>query len=308
MGRVIRVVPSREEGQLAMALHTIVPAKINLTLEVLGKRDDGYHELRSVMQTIDVVDELSLDRADELSLKIEGPHTASDDDLVLQAARAVEAIADIPISGSFHLKKRIPSAAGLGGGSADAAAAIRLLNRQQNLGLTPPTMANVAASVSSDAAFFCFGGTASVRGRGEAVDPLPDARSFWLIVLTPDVSIPEKTRRMYDTLKPEDFSRGDATNRLADRLRRREAIANADLHNAFDRAAYEIFAGLDDHREALLRAGASSVHVAGSGPALFTLAASEADAREIARRLDNMKCRVDVARSTSADDAIVIQG
>jgi len=291
-----------------MPLHTIVPAKINLTLEVLGKRDDRYHEVRSVMQTINVVDELSLDRADELSLVIEGPHTAFDDDLVLRAARAVEALGDIPISGSFHLKKHIPTAAGLGGGSADAAAAIRLLNQQQNLGLTPPTMASVAASVSSDAAFFCFGGTASVRGRGEAVDPLPDARSFWIVVLTPDVSIPEKTRRMYGALKPDDFSRGDATNRLADRLRRREVIVSEGLYNAFDRAAYEIYDGLDDHREALLRAGASSVHVAGSGPALFTLAASEADAREIARRLDNMKCRVDVARSTSADDAIVIQG
>jgi 4-diphosphocytidyl-2-C-methyl-D-erythritol kinase len=112
---------------------------------------------------------------------------------------------------------------------------------------------------------------------------------------------------MYDALKPEDLTRGNATERLATRMRRREAIANADLYNAFDRAAYEIFDGLRDHREALLRARASAVHVAGSGPALFTLAASETDAREIARRLDNTRCRVDVAQSTSAGDATAVQ-
>jgi 4-diphosphocytidyl-2-C-methyl-D-erythritol kinase len=290
-----------------MALRTLVPAKINLTLEVLGKRDDGYHEIRSVMQTIDVVDQLSLDRADELSLVVEGPHTASDDDLVLKAARAAGAVSEVSMSGSFRLKKRIPTAAGLGGGSADAAAAIRLLNQDHNLGLTRQTMATAAASVSSDAAFFCFGGTALVRGRGEVVEPLPDARPFWIAVLTPDASMPEKTRQMYDALKPEDFTRGDATERLAARMRRREAIANADLHNAFDRAAYRMFDGLSEHRDALLKAGATAVHVAGSGPALFTLASSEADAREIARPLGNSKCRVDVARSTSADDAIAVQ-
>jgi 4-diphosphocytidyl-2-C-methyl-D-erythritol kinase len=168
-------------------------------------------------------------------------------------------------------------------------------------------MATAAASVSSDAAFFCFGGTASVRGHGEVVEPFPDARPFWIVVLTPSASIPEKTERMYDSLEPGDFTHGDATRRLAKRIRRREAIESDDLYNAFDRAAYEIFDGLGDHRDALLEAGATTVHVAGSGPALFTLAASEADAREIARRLDNMKCRVDVARSTSADEAIAVQ-
>ncbi len=290
-----------------MTLHTIAPAKINLTLEVLGRRADGYHEICSVMQTVDIVDTLTLHPADKLSLDVEGSQMTPDDDLVLQAARAAAEVSAIPASGSFRLEKHIPASAGLGGGSADAAAAIRLLNRQHNLGLTPQAMASAAVSVSSDAAFFCFGGTASVRGRGEAVEALPDAEPFWIVVLTPSASIPEKTKRMYGSLEPGDFTRGDATRRLSARIQRRRVIENDDVYNAFDRAAYEIFDGLGDHRDALLDAGADAVHLAGSGPALFTLATTERDARAITDRLGATRCRVDVARSTSAHDAVAVQ-
>ena len=290
-----------------MVLRTIAPAKINLTLEILGRRSDGYHEIRSVIQTVDILDTLTLQPADELSLAVEGSHMAPDDDLVLQAARAAARDGDIPASGSFRLEKHIPTSAGLGGGSADAAAAIRLLNRQHNLGLTPQAMASAAANVSSDAAFFCFGGTASVRGRGEAVEALPDAEQFWIVVLTPSASIRGKTKRMYDSLEPDDFTRGSATGRLSERIQRRHMIVNDDLYNAFDRAAYEIFDGLGDHRDALLEAGADAVHVAGSGPALFTLATTETGARAIADRLSDTRCRVDVAQSKSADDAITVR-
>ena len=290
-----------------MTLRTVAPAKINLTLEILGRRADGYHEIRSVMQTIDIVDTLTLQPADELSLHVEGSHKPPDNDLALQAARAMAVASDIPASGSFRLEKHIPEAAGLGGGSADAAAAIRLLNRQHKLGLTPQTMASTAASISSDAAFFCFGGTASVGGRGEVVESLPDAKPFWIVVLTPSASIPRKTKRMYDSLESGDFTHGDATGRLAEHIRRHGVIESGDLYNAFDRAAYETFDGLRENRDALLKAGAGTVHVAGSGPALFTLAKTESNARAIANHLGETRCQVDVARSTSADDAVAVQ-
>jgi 4-diphosphocytidyl-2-C-methyl-D-erythritol kinase len=293
---------------MSAAIRSIAPAKINLTLEILDRRDDGYHEIRSVMQTVDIVDDLTLTQAPELSLEVEGPHVSSGDDLVLQAARATADHIGFTPRGSFRLAKRIPAAAGLGGGSSDAAAAIRLLHLSLGLKLPLSAQVDIAASVSSDAPFFCYGGTAFVEGRGEVVEPLPDAIPFWVVIVTPPMSIPEKTARMYRSIEPGDFSDGAASGRVADLARTAEPITNDDIVNCFDRAAYEVFDGLGEVRSAILNAGADAVHVAGSGPALFTLAPTEDDAREIAGRIDSLDCRVDVARTLTARQATLVDG
>ncbi len=259
------------------------PAKINWTLEVLGRRDDGYHEVRTIIQTVGPCDTLDLTPGDRLELQVEGANQPSQDDLVLRAAALLGGGGD---SGAYiRLSKRVPVAAGLGGGSSDAAAALRGLNELWRLGYGDARLAEISAGIGSDVAFFVHGGTALAEGRGERVTPLPDIPPTWLVLLVPPFRLPEKTRRMYAALTPDDFSDGARTEALLRRLNRGLPIADAELYNAFQRAAFEVFQGLDAYRDALLAAGARRVHLAGSGPALFALGPDEGAARAIHDRL-----------------------
>jgi 4-diphosphocytidyl-2-C-methyl-D-erythritol kinase len=287
-------------------MRAVAPAKINLALEVLGKREDGFHEIRSVMQTIDIVDDVRLTASDSLRLDVEGAHEASDDDLVLRAVRTMEETHDLPAQGRIQLRKRIPAGAGLGGGSSDAAAAMRLVDRLHALGETNEGLATVAGRFSSDGPFFCYGGTALVSGRGEIVEPLPNVPEFWVVVVTPPHELAKKTRAMYAALRSGDFTDGERTQRSAQGIRNGGRVTAEQLCNAFDRAAYSVFEGLGMYRDALMGAGAEAVHVAGSGPSLFTLAADEGGANAIRGRLDAPDCVVHVARSLSAAESIAI--
>lgn len=290
-------------GREADAVRAIAPAKINWTLEALGRRDDGYHEIRTVMQTIDLHDGLIIEAAPALTMEVTGPHTAWDDDLVLRAARNLREVARLGTGAVIHLAKEIPVAAGLGGGSSDAAATLRCLDRLWGLGMTEAALAGVAAEVSSDAPFFMRGGTAMAEGRGERVTPLRDAPEAWLVLLVPPLKVAEKTRRMYGALTPADFTDGSRTTALVQRIRGGAPVSGESVYNAFERAAYDVFGGLGEYRRALLDAGASAVHLAGSGPALFSLAGSQAGARGILSRLRAPGGRALTAKTTAAGEA-----
>lgn len=287
-------------------MRTLAAAKINWTLEALGKRDDGYHEVRSVMQTIELDDVVSVEPARALALEVSGPHAAGEDDLALLAARALAEATGRDAGVAIHLVKQIPVAAGLGGGSSDAAAVLRCLDRLWGAGLSEGELAAVAARVSSDAPFFVHGGTALVEGRGERITPLPDAHPVWLVLLAPRMALPDKTRRMYASLTSADFTDGARTAALAERVRAGGAIADGDLYNAFERAAYEAFNGLAGHRRALLDAGAGAVHLAGSGPALFCLARTEGEARDVLSRLWAPACRTFACRTLTAAESVAV--
>ncbi|HSP55053.1 MAG TPA: 4-(cytidine 5'-diphospho)-2-C-methyl-D-erythritol kinase [Dehalococcoidia bacterium] len=315
-----------------MTVRVIAPAKINWTLEVLGKRPDRYHEIRSVMQTIDLCDELRLSPAPELRRQQERPRRDAPPgtlylrgilphqlnwsgyvdlppdygllpgtDVVYQATRLLdtEGERDVTIS----LTKRIPIAAGLGGGSSDAAATLRGLDRLWNLGLPREKLARVAQQIGSDVAFFLMGGTALAEGRGEVITQLADAREMWLVVVAPPIFMPEKTKTMYGTLRGEDFGDEGRTEALAERLKRGEGVREDDLCNAFERAAYESFEGLAGYRDRLLGAGAARVHVAGAGPALFAMFGSRDEGEAVAERLSGPEAKVFVARTLGAEEA-----
>jgi len=259
------------------------PAKVNWTLEVLGRREDGYHEVRTVMQAIDLCDILEFGPGEGVRLEVEGPHEASEDDLVLRAASLLDGGGGR--GARMRLTKRIPVAAGLGGGSSDAAVALRGLNELWRLGLSGERLAEMAAGLGSDVPFFLVGGTALAEGRGERMTPLPDAAQTWLVLLAPPITVAGKTQRMYAALTPADFTDGSRTEACAAVVREGRPLADDDLFNTFERAAYAVFEGLDVCREALLAAGAGRVHLAGAGPALFALAADEAAARAMLSRL-----------------------
>ena len=149
-------------------------AKINLTFEVIGKRSDGYHEIVSVMQAIDLCDVLTVEPRELLYLSCNVPELASPNNLVLKAARLMQSAAGHDQGAAISLVKGIPLAGGLGGGSTDAAVVLKRLNELWRLGLSVEKLTELAAGLGSDVPFFCSGSpTALAQGRGERVTALP---------------------------------------------------------------------------------------------------------------------------------------
>ena len=150
----------------------------------------------------------------------------------------------------------------------------------------PGELAQLASQLGSDVAFFLFGGTALAQGRGEMVSPLPPLPHMWLVVLMPAIATPGgKTGRMYARLNKNHYSDGQATEQLVALLTRGGDVTPNNLFNVFEQVAYDEYQGLDDYRQRFVKAGAGSVHLAGSGPALFAILKEKAKAEKIYRSL-----------------------
>ena len=245
------------------------PAKINLTLEVLSLRDDGYHEVASIMQTIDLCDTLNLEPDDTVSIKTDRPELETSSNLALRAVTALKEMTGYEKGVRVTLEKRIPVAAGLGGGSSDAAATLMGLNQMWGLGLSIEQLSGVAADLGSDVPFFLHGGTAMVSGRGERVRSLPPADLEWVVVLSPPIEVPDKTAALYRALGESDYTAGGLTRKLEARIRGGGDVPPQFLFNAFDTVAYDAFPGLDQYWSTFQSLGAREIHLAGSGPSMF---------------------------------------
>ena len=259
-----------------MAIDLIAPAKLNLTLEILGRRPDGYHEIASVMVALDLVDRVRLEPADTLVLELtgdallgvprEGPRN-----LAFGAAQALREEARRPDLGArIILEKQIPAGMGLGGGSADAGAVLRGLNRLWRLDLGLEALSRVAASVGSDVTFFLHGGAAVARGRGELIAPLPELAPLDFTLFVSDIETEDKTRRMYAALRTADFSDGNRTRVTAETLRQGLPLTEQDIVNAFDRHAAAVAPPMSEAMAAC-RAAGIAVFACGSGPGFFSL-------------------------------------
>lgn len=292
-------------------------AKVNWVLEVLQRRPDGYHEVRTVIQTINLCDKLELEPAGELCLEAhdEGlPPT--EENLVMKAARLLReqvgglgrVSADPSAPGArMRLSKVVPVAAGLGGGSSDAAAGLRGLNQLWGLNLPPEALLDIAARLGSDVPFFVHGGTALAEGRGECITRLPDAPRQELVIVLPPLTLADKTQHMYSLLTPADYTDGSAAGRLADAIRQGKPMEDEHLFNVFDEPAFRTFPQLERLRAALLAAGARSVHLAGSGPALFALAGDATQRERLTRAAVGFGARAFVAASTPAAEALALE-
>ena len=283
-------------------------AKVNWVLEVLQRRPDGYHEVRTVIQTIDLCDTLELHPASELCLEVHGEGLPPEqENLVTKAAHLLRERADGAPGARMRLSKAIPVAAGLGGGSSDAAAALCGLNELWGLGLSPEALADVAARLGSDVPFFLHGGTALVEGRGERVTTLPDAQRQKLVIALPTLTLADKTRHMYSLLTPTDYTDGSMAGRLADAIHQGRPVADGHLFNVFDGPAFRAFPELEHLRQALLAAGARSVHLTGSGPALFALVDAPTERERLTRAAADAGARVLVAASAPAAQALALE-
>jgi 4-diphosphocytidyl-2-C-methyl-D-erythritol kinase len=253
------------------AIHALAPAKVNLGLEVLGRRPDGYHDLVTIMQTVSVFDRLKVTPASNLNLHVADPLLAGAENLVLKAASLFrDEFGGFPGAG-MTLTKRIPAAAGLGGASSDAAAALVALARLRRRKLNRDGLLDIAARIGSDVPFLLSGGTALAEGRGDRVTPLHPLSGVWFVLVVPPVTIPRKTATLYAALSAGDFSSGDCSRDLAADLASGRPLRADLLANAFRRPLLSLHPQLTDYERRFAEAGAPFVALSGSGPALFTV-------------------------------------
>ena len=260
------------------------PAKVNLTLRVLGTRPDGYHALESVVAGVSLFDTLRIQPADGLLLTCTGAGAGldvpdGDANLVLRAARALQEACGARDGARLALEKRIPPGRGFGGGSSDAAAALVGLNALWDTGLAPDELSRIGASIGSDVPLFLGPPLAVMRGRGEEIEPVRGRSSWRLVLAWPDFASPTAdVYAAYDCLGQTEDDRPAATEVLA-RLDGPAHQAKPFLVNDLEPAADTIRGPRLGLRAVLEAAGAEAVGMTGSGSAYFAAADTEPDAR-----------------------------
>ncbi|BCB74982.1 4-(cytidine 5'-diphospho)-2-C-methyl-D-erythritol kinase [Phytohabitans flavus] len=289
-------------------VHVRVPAKINLHLAVGPLRGDGFHELSTVFQAISLYDEITAWHDDTLSLTMEGEGTGElahdDSNLVIRAARALASHARVPAAARLHLRKQIPLAAGLAGGSADAAATLVACDALWDTRLSGHELASIAATLGSDVPFLIRGGTALGIGRGEAVKAIPHRPTTWYWVLaiadsglsTPDVYAELDRLRAETAATPR--TRPSLPAKLLVALRERDpAMLAAALGNDLQPAALSLRPDLARTLSAGQAAGALASIIAGSGPTCVFLARDAVHSNQLANKLAAEACHdVRIAR------------
>ena len=251
-------------------------AKINLDLRVLGKRPDGYHELRTIFQTVSLADtlEIAFTPGRKTSIELEDA-LAIPDNLVSRAAKAVLDAVRVTGAVAMRLTKRIPMGAGLGGGSSDAAAVLLALPVLAGRALDAAALCRLGEALGSDVPFFLLGGTAVGIGRGTELFPLPDRPSMPGVLVTPEVhvSTPEAYRRLGARLS------GDSASPVFDFQSQAWAVEGRPLPvNDFEAVVFEQHPQLAALKKRLERAGAAVAMMTGSGSALFALFGTRGEA------------------------------
>ena len=261
-------------------------AKVNFTLEVFGKRADGYHALRSVVMPISLSDTLDIEVTDDGEITSD---TGYDDDLCVKAARILRSsVSSLPSSlgATIHVVKRIPAGGGLGGGSADAAAVLRALNELWKVGLSREELAEVGAQVGSDVPALVFNAPVIMEGRGERVEDLRlKTGDLNLVLVNPGVH--SSTKEVYAGCAPRPQDGENATARMVEALTsgRLEDIAAA-LMNDLQAPAVKQHPEIADALVSLRTAGVVGAMMSGSGSSVFGLVADESDAKRISQELN----------------------
>lgn len=255
-----------------MKLMIKAPAKINLTLDVLHKRPDGYHEVEMIMTTVDLADRLELESLNKNEIRIISHNRFVPDDsrnLAYQAARLLKDRYGIKKGVSIQIDKIIPVAAGLAGGSSDAAAALKGLNQLWDLGLSLDELAEIGAEIGSDVSFCVYGGTALATGRGEKIEHLPAPPNCWVVLAKPTIGV--STGEVYKNLKLDRMKRPDTRAMI-------EAIKESNyekmcwnMGNVLESVTLHAHPEVALIKEQMIRFGADAVLMSGSGPTVFGL-------------------------------------
>jgi len=282
---VVAFTASSKRAQSRRRLVLQTSAKVNLVLEVLNKRSDGYHEISTVMQSVDLFDRLTFESAPAISLEVDDPSLPTgEENLVVRAARLLQRASCVNEGATIRLTKHIPVAAGLGGGSSDAAATLLGLNQLWRLRWPRARLIELAGRLGMDVPFFLAGGPALATGRGEEIRRLTAVGSYALVLVNPRVAL--STREVYERVPKDWQAEPGATRRLMDALRTRNALrVAAALANTLERFVMPSVPAVSHMKAALLAAGALGTAMSGSGPTVFGIARSLDQARQIRQRV-----------------------
>ncbi len=271
---------------MGRTLKVLAPAKVNLYLEVLGKRQDGYHEIETIMQEIELADSLDIEEIGQgIELTCNDPEIpCNEDNLVWKAARLLQEELGIRRGISIHLDKKTPVGAGLGGGSSDAASVLKGLNTLWNLGLGVDKLAEMGAKIGSDVPFFLYGGTALCKGRGEKVRPLNVKKVFHYTLLYPGVKI--STRSVYENLKIDLTKDRKGVSLLLNVLGTEDSKSLGQLlFNRLEAVAFGLYPELQEMKTLLQSYRPCGVLLSGSGSCIYGLFETERTAEEAGRDL-----------------------
>ncbi len=275
------------------------PAKINWFLNVLGKRNDGYHDIVSLMQWVDLYDSLAIDHSDKVEVVTESG-IRTEDNLVYKAAMLVREKAGINSGVRIALKKEVPMAAGMGGGSSDAAFTVMGLDRYWGLDMGIQELAGLGAMLGSDVPFFFHGPASVIGGRGEIVTPVKLRRPHVLLLVKPPVEVStawaySEIDRHSSSFSPgEELTKKDNNIKLFCRALEEGdfALLSSIRGNDFESVAVSKYPVIGDIKHGLLKKGALFAAMSGSGPTVFGVFASEQIAKEAMRQMLPNWCRV----------------
>lgn len=263
-------------------LYVKAPAKINLTLDVLYKRPDQYHEVEMIMTTVDLADRIGLEaRKDGLIKIISADRFVPDDErnFAYQAAKLLKDTYGISEGVSIKIDKEIPIAAGLAGGSSDAAATLRGLNEMWNLNLTMDELAEHGSKIGSDVSFCVYGGTALATGRGEKIEELPAPPACWVVLAKPKIGV--STADVYGGLKLDGIKHPNTKQMIKAIEKQNYDLVCQSLGNVLETVTFNLHPEVVTIKEQMHRFGADAVLMSGSGPTVFGLVDSETRATRI---------------------------
>lgn len=248
------------------------PAKINLSLDVLNKREDGYHDIEMVMTTIDLADRIELKElsANTVQVSLESRYVPSDErNLAYQAARLFKEAYQIEKGVYIYIDKSIPVSAGLAGGSADAAAVLRGLNRLWNQQASLDELAALGAQLGADVAFCIYSKTAIAKGFGDRIEMLPSPPTCWVVLARPDIGVSSHT--VFDKIHVPAIRHPDTKQVLEALHENNFSKLCKNLDNALEPITFSMHPEVRRLKEALQYAGAEGVMMSGSGPTVFGL-------------------------------------
>lgn len=281
-----------------MKIYEKAAAKINLSLDVLHKRDDGYHEVEMVMTMVDLSDRLEMATlpTDSIIISSHAGYIPLDEkNLAFQAAKLIKNEYDVKQGVYIHLDKYIPVSAGLAGGSSDAAATLRGLNRLWQLNIPTPTLQKLAEQIGSDVPFCVTGGTALATGRGEILTKLPQPPSCWVVLAKPPISV--STADIYRRFDAQKVGDRPDTKGMIDAIKQQNynGICAA-MGNVLEKVTIELYPQVEQLKNCMIKLGADGVMMSGSGPTVFGLVSKQSKVSRIYNGLRGFCKNVHVVR------------
>lgn len=271
-------------------------AKVNLTLDVLYKRPDGYHEVEMIMQTVDLSDIIYIEESEKTEVICNHPYVPSDhNNLVFKAIESIKDHCKIQKNVKITIEKNIPVAAGLGGGSSDCAATLKGLNKFWDLGLDDKTLESIGLKLGADVPFFIRGGTQLAKGIGEKLTKLPSPPPLWVVLGKSNIGV--STKDVYSNLQLERVTKRPNTEAMIKAIEKGDSkeISN-NLCNVLESVTLKKYLTVRTIKNRMAQMGACGVLMSGSGPTVFGICTSYERAVKIAKSLETLTEEVYVTK------------